>query len=44
MGAPDSALPVFSFTPNWANGITERLEWLTDAPTSLTDRQRAHVP
>lgn len=36
MGAPDSALPVFSFRPDWAQGITEHLEWLTDVLTSKT--------
>ena len=24
---------VFGFSPNWANGLTERLEWLTDVMT-----------
>lgn len=27
---PRRDLPVFTLTPNWRNGITERLEWLTD--------------
>lgn len=27
-------LPVFSVLPNWKDGITERLEWLTDVMTS----------
>lgn len=27
-------LPVWSFRPNWAGGITERLEWLTNVMTS----------
>jgi hypothetical protein len=26
----DSALPVWSINPNWKNGITETLEWLSD--------------
>ena len=29
-------LPVWSVMPNWQNGITERLEWLTDVLTSET--------
>lgn len=43
-GAPNSALlsdprrdlPVFTFLPNWKDGITERLSWLTDILTSET--------
>jgi hypothetical protein len=34
---PDYLLPVFSFRPNWADGITETLEWLTD----LLDAKRS---
>lgn len=33
---PRRALPVFSFLPNWAGGITERLMWLTDVLSSET--------
>lgn len=32
----DVDLPVFSFSPNWAGGITEYLEWLTDVLGSMT--------
>lgn len=36
--APDVrlGLPVWSVLPNWQNGITERLEWLTDVLVSET--------
>ena len=27
---PDIDLPVFAFEPNWRDGVTETLEWLTD--------------
>lgn len=30
MATPNSALPVWTIRPNWKEGITERLEWLTD--------------
>jgi hypothetical protein len=34
-------LPVFSMLPNWANGINERLEWLTDVmPSEAEVEQR----
>lgn len=32
----DADLPVFSFEPNWVNGVTEYLEWLTDVLGSMT--------
>lgn len=32
----DADLPVFSFEPNWVNGVTEHLEWLTDVLGSMT--------
>lgn len=35
--APDDdrrALPIFTISPNWKNGITETLAWLTDIMTS----------
>jgi hypothetical protein len=40
MGAPDSALPVFSFRPNWGVGVTEHLEWMTDVLTSPTEAEQ----
>lgn len=33
-------LPVFSILPNWKNGITERLSWLTDVIPSETDAEQ----
>lgn len=39
----DSALPVWTISPNWKNGVTERLEWLTDVLASNygTEQRRA---
>jgi hypothetical protein len=39
----DADLPVWTIKPNWANGITERLSWLTDvlASTYGTEQRRA---
>lgn len=36
----DVDLPVWSIRPNWANGITETLEWLTDVSTSDTGTEQ----
>jgi hypothetical protein len=33
-------LPVWSMLPNWKNGITERLSWLTDVLSSETDAEQ----
>ena len=39
----DADLPVWTIKPNWANGITERLSWLTDILASSygTEQRRA---
>jgi hypothetical protein len=39
----DADLPVWTIKPNWAQGITERLSWLTDviASTYGTEQRRA---
>jgi hypothetical protein len=39
----DIDLPVWTITPNWAQGITETLSWLTDvlASTNGTEQRRA---
>jgi hypothetical protein len=41
--AGEADLPVWTIKPNWANGITERLSWLTDvlASTYGTEQRRA---
>jgi len=48
VGDPRLSLPLFSFTPNWKNGVTERLSWLTDVFTSEAAveqrRSRAQAP
>ena len=36
----ESNLPVFSFLPNWSDGITERVQYLTDIPTSETGSEQ----
>jgi hypothetical protein len=36
----DADLPVWSIRPNWASGITETLEWLTDVSTSDTGTEQ----
>lgn len=36
----ESDLPVFSILPNWASGITERVQYLTDIPTSETGTEQ----
>lgn len=36
----DVDLPVFSFSPNWAGGISEYLEWLTDVLGSMTGHEQ----
>lgn len=36
----ESDLPVFSILPNWADGITERVQYLTDIPTSETGSEQ----
>lgn len=36
----DADLPVFSMLPNWADGITERVQYLTDIPTSETGTEQ----
>ena len=33
-------LPVWSIRPNWAGGITERLEWLTDVLVSRSGSEQ----
>ena len=33
---PYTAHPVWMFPPNWGNGVTERLEWITDVLPSET--------
>lgn len=37
---PRRVLPVFSMLPNWDNGLTERLEWLSDVMTSETGAEQ----
>lgn len=37
---PRLALPVFGVLPNWANGITERVSYLTDVLTSETGAEQ----
>lgn len=37
---PRLALPVFGVLPNWANGITERVSYLTDIMTSETGAEQ----
>lgn len=37
---PRRVLPVFSMLPNWAGGVTERLEWLSDVLTSETGAEQ----
>ena len=40
----DTDLPVWTIRPNWAQGVTERLEWLTDVLSSdYGDEQRRSV-
>jgi hypothetical protein len=36
-GDPRLALRVFSLLPNWANGVTERIEWLSEVMPSEAD-------
>lgn len=37
----DSALPVWTIRPNWRNGITERLGWLTSIESSTIGTEQA---
>jgi hypothetical protein len=37
----DADLPVWTIKPNWVNGITERLEWLTDIQASTFGVEQA---
>lgn len=37
------SLPVFSVLPNWGAGISERVSYLTDIPTSETGRESARL-
>lgn len=37
---PRLSLPVFSVLPNWGNGITERLSWLTDVMDSESNSEQ----
>lgn len=40
----DTALPVWTIRPNWAQSMTERLDWLTDVMMSdIGDEQRRSV-
>lgn len=46
LAVPDgalAALPVFSILPNWADGITERLSYLTDILTSETAAEQPRL-
>jgi hypothetical protein len=43
MGAPDNQLPVFSFRPNWGNGILERLDWMTDVLDSPSGAEQRNA-
>lgn len=36
----ESEMPVFAILPNWASGITERVQYLTDIPTSETGAEQ----
>jgi len=37
---PRLTLPVFSFTPNWKGGVTERITFVTDVFTSESDTEQ----
>jgi hypothetical protein len=37
----DADLPVWTIKPNWVNGITERLEWLTDIQANTLGVEQA---
>lgn len=39
----DSDLPVFPFRPNWREGVTERLSFLTDVLTSSTGVEQRRI-
>lgn len=41
--ALDPAMPVFSILPNWADGVTERLSYLTDILTSETSVEQPRL-
>lgn len=38
--AVDPQMPVFSILPNWADGVLERISYLTDIPTSETGTEQ----
>lgn len=38
--ADEANTPVFSFLPNWADGVLERVSYLTDIPTSETGSEQ----